>query len=459
MGGAGESANAHPVSVRTRAVEPSAPLLHVRSVGGIDEYRLANNGLRVLLVPWRIAPVALLMLTYEVGSCHEPAGRKGVSHLLEHMMFKGSRAFDRRKRASIIDLLPAVGATINATTWLDRTQYFDLVPTSALGLAAAIEADRMHDLSLAAEDIEAERAIVLDEFDLRDSDATERFTQAVWSTSFADHPYGVPVIGVRDDIVGLSRDDLVEHYRGYYHPGNATLTVIGDVDRTCLEHVVCAPFARIPATDPPAAVSPVLRPQNGERRIDMERAGAIPSLLLAYRIPHGRSADTDAVELLSLVLAGGTQSRLHRALVEPGIAVGVSARASRLREQGLLEVQALLRSGSDFDRAERAIREAIAQIRDQGIDAQELQRAKMQARGSLLTSRDGPLAMAMQLNEAIAAGDWTGYATAADRLFAVSAADVRRVARLHLRDEALTVGRLVPRRAACDAANGEAAPT
>lgn len=421
----------------------SSPLHRVRRVGGIDEYRVAGNGLRVLFAPWHAAPVAVLMLTYDVGSRHEPVGRKGMSHLLEHMMFKGSRAFDRRKRASILDLLPAVGAKVNATTWLDRTNYFDLVPVSDLDLAAAIEADRMCEPLLDAEDLEAERAIVLDEFDLRDGDPGERLAQAVWSAVFADHPYGIPVIGVREDILAISREDLREHHHRHCHPGNATLTIIGDLDAARLSEIVATHFAGIAARAVVVADVPAPPAHAARRRVDVESPCAMPMVALAYPIPHGLHRDTDALELLALVLAGGMLSHLHRDLVVPGLAVAVSARVSRLRGPGLLEVQAAFDDATAFDHVERALLDVIARIRAQGVDADELARVQGQARGQLLTSRDGPVAIAMQLNEAIAAGDWTSYATASERLAAVSAQDVQRVAARYLRDDAHVLARLV----------------
>ncbi|HEU4615415.1 MAG TPA: pitrilysin family protein, partial [Kofleriaceae bacterium] len=407
-----------------RTTEPSplnasSPLCHVRRVNGIDEYRIATNGLRVLFMPWRAAPVAVLMLTYEVGSRHEPLGRKGMSHLLEHMMFRGSAAFDRRGRRSILDLLPAIGARANATTWLDRTNYFNLVPVTELELAAAIEADRMRGLQLDADDLEAERSIVLDEYDLRDGDPHERWAQAVWSAAFDGHPYGSPAIGVRDDILAISRDDLREHHRRYCHPGNATLTVVGDLDSVRLQAVVAAHFAGIPARGESSTEVPAPPARTAACRFDIELANATPSVSLAYPIPHGRHGDTDALELLALALTGGVQSRLQRELVVPGLATAVSARVSRLRGPGLFEVHAAFDDASAGDRVERALAEGIARIRVQGVDSDELPRLKGLARGALLTSCDGPVAIAMQLNEAIAAGDWTLHATACERLAAV----------------------------------------
>lgn len=415
----------------------------IRSVGGIEEYRLAANGLRVLFMEARAAPVALLMLTYEVGSRHETDGFKGASHMIEHLMFKGSARFNRQLGTSIFDLLHPVGAQTNATTWLDRTNYFNLVPVSHLEIAADVEADRMRNLRIAPADLEAERTVVLNEHDMYAGDPLERLNQAVWGAAFRDHPYGHPVLGTRDDILGLTREHLFEHYNRYYWPDNATLTVIGDVDRKRTFDLVRRHFEPLPSanrsfeTDHGAEPGP-----HGEQRVVVEQEGQPGWVMLAYRTPDGSSADADALELLGSVLTCGKLSRVYRPLVVTGLATGAWSSISRLRHPGLFQVQSLLGSDQAHLRVEQVLRDAIADIRRHGVSQQELDRAKGRTRGNLLTSRDGPVAVALQLNEAIAAGDWTSYAAATDRIAAVTVADVQRVARDYLIDARLTVGHL-----------------
>lgn len=417
---------------------------YVRSGGGIEEYRLAANGLRVLFMEARAAPVALLMLTYDVGSRHEASGFKGASHMLEHLMFKGSARFNKQQGTSIFNLLHPVGAQTNATTWLDRTNYFNLVPTSHLDLAAEIEADRMRNIRIAPADLEAERTVVLNEHDQYAGDPLEKLNQAVWSAAFSSHPYGAPVIGTRDDIRAFTRDRLFEHYNGHYWPDNATVTVIGDLGRELALDIVGRHFEHLPAAGRlPDTGNEVEPGQRGERRVVVEQAGQAGWVMLAYKTPNGLSRDADALELLGSILAGGKLSRLYRQLVASGLATAAWPTTSRLKHQGLFQVQALLGGNLDHHRVEQMIRDAIGEIRSHGVSQGELDRARGRARGSLLTSRDGPVAVAMQLNEAIAAGDWMSYPMAIDRLGAVTVADVQRVARQYLIDEALTVGHLV----------------
>jgi zinc protease len=420
----------------------------VRSIGGIEEYRLVANGMRVLFMETHAAPVALLMLTYDVGSRHEAAGFKGASHMIEHLMFKGSARFNKQTGTSIFDLLHPVGAQTNATTWLDRTNYFNLVPTSNLEIAADIEADRMRNLRIVPGDLEAERTVVLNEHDMYAGDPLERLNQAVWGAAFRHHPYGHPVLGTRDDILGLTRERLFAHYHRYYRPENATLTVIGDVERERTFDCVRRYFEPVSIADRTLETNREPEPepepdQHDERRVFVEQAEQPGWVMLAYRTPSGSSPDTDALELLGSILTSGKLSRLHLPLVASGLTTGAWSSTSRLRHDGVFQLQTMLGSGQDHHRVERILRDAIGEIRRHGVSQQELDRAKGRTRGNLLTSRDGPVAVALQLNEAIAAGDWTSYATAIDRIATVTTDDVQRVARNYLTDARLTVGHLV----------------
>lgn len=441
-----ESTALHPPHDRALRHDGAAShFCYLRGEGGIEEYQLASNGLRLLFMAMPAAPVAALMLTYAVGSGHETSGFEGASHMLEHMMFKGTPRFNKQDGTSIINLLHPVGAQTNATTWLDRTNYFNLVPTSHLELAAEIEADRMRNLRIDAADLEAERSVVLNEHDRYAGDPLEKLNQAVWGAAFASDSYGAPVLGTRADIGRFTRDGLLAHYDRFYRPNNATVSIIGDVERESALDIVGRHFAGLQATEKSSDVADSASEQEGERRLTLEHAERSAWVMLAYKAPNGLDPDADALELLGSILVGGKLSRLYRPLVGAGLATHAWSSCSRLRRQGLFQVQALLRTGQQHDRVEQLIRDAIAEIRGHGVTPQELDRAKGQARGTRLTSRDGPLAIAMQLNEAIAVGDWTSYPKALDGIAAVTRFDLQQAACRYLRDERLTVGHLVHR--------------
>lgn len=415
-----------------------------RTSGGIEEFHLDANGLRVLFMPQHAAPVAAMVTTYEVGSRHEYAGIFGGSHMLEHMMFKGTPRFNVRQKTSIRDLLHPLGAETNATTWLDRTNYFSLVPSAHLEQVVEIEADRMCNLRIAPADLAAEKEVVLNEHDRGLSDPMERLQQAVWRCAFTDHPYGRSVIGTRDDIAGLTPDALMQYYARHYRPDNATVMIVGDVSREAALGMVHRHFEPLPARpcagDGMAVQEP---PQAAERRVTVQQEGA-DTVLLAYKTPRGIDADIDALELLSVILASGRLSRLYQLLVATGRAGMVGPLTARLRDAGLFQILAYPCDEAEIDPVERIMRDAIAALRNEGVSDDELDRAKGRLCGRVLLSRDGPLAIGVEVSEAIAGGDWGAYPDAIARYRAVTAADIQRVAHRYLQDRYLTVGHMRP---------------
>ena len=202
----------------------------VEESGGIFEYRLASNGLQVLLLPQPVVPVVAFMVTYRVGSRNEVTGLTGATHMLEHLMFKGTEKFNRKLNNSVFNVLQSVGAQVNATTWYDRTNYYELLPKDYLPLAIEIEADRMRGALINEEDLESERTVILNEFDRGKNDPVRNLYDSVWSTAFVAHPYHHPTIGWRSDIENATVKGLRHFYDTYYRPDNATVSVLGDFE-------------------------------------------------------------------------------------------------------------------------------------------------------------------------------------------------------------------------------------
>ena len=441
---------------------PPEPLDHpafdyVRQSGGVEEYRHRANGLAVLLLRDDAAPVVAFQVTYRVGSRNEGAGLTGATHLLEHLMFKGTDRFNRESGTSVFQTLQSVGGQLNATTWYDRTNYYVLLPSEHLPLAVEVEADRMRGARVSDEDLASERTVVLNELDRGENESTRKLLHAVQATAFQAHPYGHPVIGWRSDVETVTADGLRHFYDTYYWPQNATASVVGAFDRREALDLVDQHFGAIPAgpADAPDAPAPLVHrapdeavtrepPQRGERRVIVRQAGELGAIVVAYKAPAGLDPDADALDVLVQDLGSGKSSRLYRRLTDRSLTTGAYAYFPRLRDPGLFMLYATLAPGADFDEVEAELKAALAEVVAEGLTDAELARARRQVVAEEAFNRDGPFSVVSQLNEAIAVGDWTLFSEFRDRIDAVTADDVQAATRRILDDDRLTVGWYVP---------------
>ncbi len=413
--------------------------------GGIEAYRHAGNGLRVLLLEEAAAPVSALMVTYHVGSRNEWAGLTGATHFLEHLMFKGTERFHKRRGTSIFNTLQRVGARVNATTWFDRTNYYELLPKEHLPLAVEIEADRMRGALIDPADLESERTVILNEFDRGQNEPLRNLYHAVWGAAFMAHSYHHPTIGWRSDIENVTPEGLRHFYDTFYWPGNATVSVIGDIEKEAVLRLLDAHFGKIERA--PEAIPEVTTrepEQRGERRITVRQSGQLGAVMLGYKSPAALDADADALDLLARILAAGKSSRLFRRLTDQGLTSDVFAMNSRLRDPGLFTAYAFLAPDKPHEAAEAALLDEIEHVQEEGVAEGELARARNQLKAKEAFSRDGAFNVAAQLNEALAAGDWKLYTTYLDRIERVTVEDVQRVARDYLIEDKRTVGHYVP---------------
>jgi zinc protease len=418
---------------------------YVQTSGGIEEYRLTANGLQVLLLPEAAAPVVTFMVTYRVGSRNERAGLTGATHLLEHLMFKGTHRYNKDAGTSIFPTLQRVGAQINATTWYDRTNYYELLPKEHLALAVEIEADRMRNARVSDDDLASERTVVLNELDRGENDATRKLLHALFATAFFAHPYGHPTIGWRSDVERVTAEGLRHFYDTYYWPDNATVSVIGDFDRDAALDLVDEHFGAISAAPDPFEHRVTEEPpQQGERRVTVRTAGQLGTVMMGFKSVPALDPLADAQSVLAMALGAGKSSRLFRTLTDRGLTTGASAFCPRLRDPGLFIVFGALAPDVTHEAVEEAMWETLQSVIDEGLTASELQRAKNQIVAHEAFGRDGPYAVASQLNEAIAAGDWTLYTTYLDRIERVTLDDVHAVAQTVFDRDALTVGYYEP---------------
>jgi len=417
----------------------------IKASGGIEEYRLTSNKLRVLTLEEHSAPVTTFMVTYHVGSRNEAIGHTGATHLLEHLMFKGSKKYNKENNTAIWTELQNIGAQINATTWNDRTNYFEVVPSEHLERAIAIEADRMRNAFLKDEDRQPEMTVVRNEFERGENSPFDVLDKNIWATAYQAHPYHHSTIGWRSDIENVSTKRLQEFYNVYYWPNNATVTVIGDFEKKRTLALIKKYFGAhgrsqhaIPEmyTEEPA--------QEGPRRIMVKRAGQTGIVGVGHKTPEGLNQDIYALQVLGKILTEGKISRLYKRIVDPGLATSLFMYDFPFKDCGMFISYVFLTPETDHNSVEEIILGEYRQIIKEGIKQKELDRAKAQIKANIAFSRDGSYAVASALNEAIAIGDWTFYSTFMDHIIKVSRKDIQRVAEKYLIEDQSTTGWFIP---------------
>ena len=418
---------------------------HVKSEGGIDEYRLDANGLTVLVMPDHSAPVVSFNVTYLVGSRNEVTGTTGSTHLLEHLMFKGSVHFNDPAGNSVKQYLGARGGAFNATTSYDRTHYFATLGTQYLEGYVAIEADRMRNLWLHDADKQAEMTVVRNEFERGKNDPNSLLQEDVQAAAFIAYPYHHPVIGWKSDIEKVTVEQLRAFYDTFYWPNNATVSIVGDIEPAAALALVMKYYGAIPRSPHPIPEVVTEEPeQTGARRVTVNKPGQLGTVEIAYKIPGALQADLPALEVLGEVMSQGKNSRLYRTLVDENFALEVGAGVENLRAAGLFQVTAALSPEATHEKVEQIILAQIAKIKSEGVSADEVRQVIHQYRAEQAYGRDGTVAVIAGLNEWIAVGDWTQYIRYPDSIARVTPADVQRVAGQYLAVNQSTTGWYVP---------------
>ena len=417
----------------------------IKEIGGIREYRMLSNGLTVLLRRDDSAPVVTFMVTYLVGSRNEATGHTGATHLLEHMMFKGTPTFNREKGTQIASELQKVGALMNATTWFDRTNYYEVLPSEQLEFAIKIEADRMRNSMLREEDHRSEMTVVRNEFDIGENKPERVLHDRLFSHAYIAHPYHHSTIGWRSDIENVSTARLKEFYDTYYWPNNATVSVIGHFPEPEVFEMLGEHFGAISAS--PHEIPPMYTSepeQQGEVRFTLRRPGQVGMVAIGHKIPEALHTDTAALELLAGVLSMGKSSRLYRKLIDSNLAMAQYTHPFQLRDPSLVITHVTLTPESTQEHVEKIVLETYEDIAREGISARELEIFRNLIIADFAYDRDGTYAYASRLNEAIGSANWEFYVTYTDRIKAVTREDVRRVAETYFVAENRTIGWFEP---------------
>lgn len=437
----GCAANDAPVVSNPKLSEEVAAIDFVRNVEGIDEYTL-SNGMKVLLYPDPAQPKTLVNITYRVGSVHENYGETGMAHLLEHMLFKGStnykdidKEFNKR------------GMRVNATTWLDRTNYFELFEANDENLewALGMEADRMINATFTAKELESEMTVVRNEMERGENNPFRILMARMDSTAYLWHNYANSTIGARSDVENFPFDKLRGFYDKHYRPDNAVLTVAGRFDKEKTLKMIQDKFGALAQPAKPIEKLYTVEPtQDGERVVNLRRTGDVPMIAAQYHVPSALHADTPAIQVLSQILGDNARGRLQKSLVEKGLATGQWAFSFLQKDPSRLIIFTQGMKDTETNELEASLLKQVEQIKELTITEQEVEQAKATILKETEEGLRNVTSVGMELSEFIAMGDYRYIFYFRDLVEKVTAEDVQRVAEQYLVESNRTLGRFIP---------------
>jgi zinc protease len=412
----------------------------------IVSFRL-DNGLTVLVLPDRHVPVVSFQLHYLVGSRYELPGITGISHLFEHLMFRGTEEVGPEEFSRI---LQAKGGEINAFTTKDHTSYFENMPSEHLELAVRLEADRLKNLKLDEENFQTERQVVISERKLRSVDSPfGLLEEELYAAAFTQHPYNWPIIGWDQDLHRMTLADCRAYYRTHYHPGNMLAVVAGDVEPEAARDLLARYFGDLENPGPPQALRVMEPPQRGERRSLFKKVSQVEAFFAGFHVVGLDHPDTYPLTLLSVILSAGKSSRFYQDFVRSGRAAEMDADLApppwSSQDPDLMVIRAVAAPGNSLAELESDVWTHLEQLKTEGVKPEELSRAqklmKSQAVQALAKNfYRGLLVSLFHLK--------TGDAAKANLMLknyeAVTVDDIVRVARTYLTEDNRTVVTLKP---------------
>jgi len=398
---------------------------------------ILENGLKVLLLENHKSPAVTFQVWYRVGSRNEEDGKSGLSHFLEHMV--GPKDYSR--------IIEKNGGDWNAFTTSDVTVYYATMSREKIGIAIELEADRMANALLDGASFDSEKKVIMEERRLHTEDnPTAALAELTSAVAYTIHPYRRPVIGWMGDIQGLSREDLLTHYRTYYVPNNAFIVVVGDFSTEAILAKINAAFGKIPRGPEPPKVKIAEPTQRGERRAILKKEAELPSLSLYYHVPNLRDPDTFSLDLLSVILAGVRSSRLYQDLVyHKRIALSVEADYAGLSvDPTIFSITAQVMPEKEPGEVERAMDRLLDRIRSEPVSDRELQKAKNQLEAAFVFGQDSIFGQAVRIGQYESSAQWQLLNSYLDEIKKLTPGDVLKVAKKYLDPDRRTVGILVP---------------
>ena len=413
---------------------------------------MLDNGLKVILRESHSSPVVSTWMWYRVGSRNEVGGLTGLSHWVEHMLFKGT---ERYPKGSIMRLVSRHGGYINAMTSQDFTAYYCTLSSARSDLALDFEADRMSGALFDSAEIETERTVILAEREGSENDPFAVLMEEMSAAAFRQHSYHHQTIGWKDDLQRITRDDLYEHYRRFYVPNNAILVVAGDFDTETRLRLIRERFGHLaPGPSPQTPIRPE-PPQRGERRVMLRMPGSASSIHLSYHAPAASDPDFVPLTVADAVLSGGKamfsfggnqarSARLYRALVETELASTADSDYQPSLDPFFFSLDATVREGVSPEKVEQALRQEIHRLQETPVAQSELQVSIRQAQAQFAYSSESVTSQALTLGYLEMVDHHERMETMLDELSAVTPADVQRVAQRYLVPEECTIGCFVP---------------
>ena len=414
----------------------------VTSAEGITEYKLAN-GLKVLLFPDPSKQTITVNITYLVGSRHEGYGETGMSHLLEHMVFKGTK----EKHKDVAKEISDHGADFNGTTWLDRTNYFETFASTDENLdwALDMEADRMINSRIAKSELETEMTVVRNEFEMGENDPGSILMERIVSTAFLWHNYGNSTIGARSDIEKVPIENLQAYYRKYYQPDNAVLLIAGKFDPIKTLQLVNQKFGVIPRPTRELTKTFTSEPtQDGEREVTLKRVGDVQVVGMAYHIPSGLHPDYVAVDVMSDLLTDAPSGRLYKALIDTKKASSQFGSTYQLKEPGLVYFAAEVLKEKSLDSVKKIMIETIENFAKIPPTKEEVDRTKTKGIKNIELLLNNAQRVGIGMSEYIAQGDWRLLFHTRNQLEKITPADIQRVAAAYFKSSNRTSGVFYP---------------
>jgi zinc protease len=412
-----------------------------------------SNGLSVLVKETHTAPVASFWIWYRVGSRNEHLGITGISHWVEHMLFKGTPAFPKGAADKAI---AREGGTFNGLTWYDFTTYFATLPAERIELELRIEADRMANALFDSDETSSERTVIISERQGSENNPEFLLSEELMAAAFRVHPYGVTTIGHMCDLETMTHDQLLTHYRTYYTPRNSLAVAVGDFDADEMLQLIEQHFGAIPSGPDIPPMNAVEPPQKGERRVTLEGDGNVAYFHLVTRAPTTHEPDFFALTVLDAVLTGASglaifgggttnkSSRLYNALVASELATTVSGALIPTVDPYVYSLSAIVRDGRTPAEVEEALDAELARVTAEPITPEELDKAIKQTKAQFAYSTESVTGQALWIGFSEIFADYSWFENYIANLSAVTVEDVHRAAQQYLKRSNRTVGWYVP---------------